>query len=271
MEVVTDTPEDRVPELDVTVAHQARVYDYWLGGKDNFAVDRDAADQAIRDFPGIVVGVKAQRAFLGRAVRYLAGPAGIRQFLDIGTGLPSANNVHEVAQAVAPESRVVYVDNDPMVLTYARALLASGPDGITDYLHADLRDTGIILQRAADILDFTKPIAILLIGILQLISDSDAPHAIVRRLLDAVPAGSWLALCHPTSDVVPEVVTMARNLSRRSVAPTTLRTHAEISRFFDDLELLPPGVVQLHRWEPGALAVDSGEQIPAYCGLARKA
>jgi S-adenosyl methyltransferase len=256
--------------IDTSVAHPARVYDYWLGGKDNFAADREAAEQAIRDYPAIVSGVRAQRAFLARAVRYLAGQAAIRQFLDIGTGLPSANNTHEVAQAIAPDSRVVYVDNDPMVLTFARALLASGPSGISAYLDADLRDTGTILERAADTLDFTQPVAILLIGIMQLIGDSDAPHAIVRGLMDAVPSGSWLALAHPASDVVPEVVTMAKNLSQRSVTPTTLRSHAEISRFFDGLELLPPGVVQLHRWNPGALAPDSGEQIPAYCGLARK-
>ena len=268
---VTGTPEDRTPVLDVKVAHQARVYDYWLGGKDNFAADRAAAEAAIRDFPAIVRGVKEQRAFLVRAVSYLAGPAGIRQFLDIGTGLPSANNTHEVAQAVASKSRVVYVDNDPIVLTYARALLASGRDGITDYLHADLRDTGTILDRAASTLDFTQPVAVLLIGILQLIGDSDEPHAIVRRLMEAVPAGSWLAVAHPANDVAPDLVTMAANLSQRSAAPTTLRTRAEISRFFDGLDLLAPGVVQLHRWEPETLAPDSGEQIPAYCGLGRKA
>jgi SAM-dependent methyltransferase len=256
--------------FDTTVAHQSRVYDYWLGGKDNFAADREAAEQAIRDFPAIVAGVKEQRAFLARAVRYLTGPGGIRQFLDIGTGLPSANNTHEVAQAIAPESRVVYVDNDPLVLTYARALLASGPHGTTAYLDADLRDTDGILEQAADTLDFTQPIGILLIGILQLIEDADAPQAIVRRLLDAVPPGSWLGIAHPARDVVPEVVTMARHLSQRSVTPTTLRTHAEIARFFDGLELLPPGVVQLHRWEPGAAAPETGQQVPAYCGLARK-
>jgi len=196
------------------------VYDYWLDGKDNFAADREAAEQAIRDFPAIVAGVKEQRAFLARAVRYLAGPAGIRQFLDIGTGLPSANNTHEVAQAAAPDSRVVYVDNDPLVLTYARALLASGPNGTTAYL-------------------------------------------------DAIPSGSWLALVHPASDVVPEVVTMARHLSQRSVIPTTLRTHAEVTRFFDGLELLPPGVVQLHHWSLEG-APEEGKLVPAYCGLARK-
>jgi hypothetical protein len=252
------------------VAHQARVYDYWLGGKDNYAADREAAEQAIRDFPAIVAGVKEQRAFLARAVRYLAGPAGIRQFLDIGTGLPSANNTHEVAQAAAPESRVVYVDNDPLVLTYARALLASGPHGTTAYLDADLRNTAAILGQAAQTLDFTQPVAILLIGILQLIEDADAPQAIIGQLLDAVPSGSWLAIAHPASDVVPEIVTMARHLSQRSVIPTTLRTHAEIADFFDGLELLPPGVVQLPRWAPGSAAPGPGETVPAYCGLARK-
>jgi hypothetical protein len=268
---VTDTPDDEKPALDVTIAHQARVYDYWLGGKDNFAVDREAGEQAMIDYPAIVTAVKAQRAFLGQAVRYLAGPAGIRQFLDIGTGLPSANNTHEVAQSVAPDSRIVYVDNDPMVLAYARALLASGPEGITAYLDADLRDTGAILEQAAATLDFSQPVAVLLIGILQLIGDADEPYAIVRRVVDAVPAGSWLALVHPANDVVPEVVTMARNLSQRSVTPTTLRSHAEVARFFDGLEMLPPGLVELGRWEPGMLASGSGEPIPAYCGLARKA
>jgi S-adenosyl methyltransferase len=254
------------------VAHQARVYDYWLGGKDNFAADRAAAEQAIRDFPAIVDGVKAQRAFLRRAVHYLAGEAGVRQFLDIGTGLPSADNTHQVAQAAAPGSRVVYVDNDPMVLTYARALLASGPQGVTDYLDADLRDTGIILGRAARTLDFSRPVAVLLIGILQLIGEEDAPDAIVRRLLDAVPAGSWLAVAHPCGDVVPDVVKMARNLSRSSVTPTTLRSHAEISGFFAGTELMdPPGVCQLHQWRPNELAPEDGRQIPAYCGLGRKA
>ncbi|HEU5389144.1 MAG TPA: SAM-dependent methyltransferase [Streptosporangiaceae bacterium] len=268
-EAATDPTARPAAPFDTTVAHQARVYDYWLGGKDNFAADREAAEQAIRDFPAIVAGVKEQRAFLARAVRYLAGPAGIRQFLDIGTGLPSANNTHEVAQAAAPESRVVYVDNDPLVLTYARALLASGPNGTTAYLDADLRDTASILEQAAGTLDFSQPVAILLIGVLQLIEDTDEPRAIIGRLLDAVPSGSWLALVHPASDVVPEVVTMARHLSQRSVIPTTLRTHAEVTRFFDGLELLPPGVVQLHHWRPEA-PPEEGKLVPAYCGLARK-
>jgi hypothetical protein len=268
---VTDTPEDQGSGLDVTVAHQARVYDYWLGGKDNFAVDREAGAQAISDYPAIVRGVKEQRAFLMRVVRYLAGDAGIRQFLDIGTGLPSANNTHEVAQSVAPECRVVYVDNDPMVLAFARALLASGEQGVTAYLDADLRDFGAILERAADTIDFTQPVAVLLIGILQLIGDADNPHVIVRRLMEAVPAGSWLVVAHPANDVAPELVTMAENLSRHSATPTTLRSQAAISRFFDGLDLLEPGLVQLHRWDPGTLAPDAEEPVPAYCGLGRKA
>jgi len=196
----TPGPPGPPPGLDTTVAHMARVYDYWLGGEDNFPGDRRAARAAIRDFPGIVEGVREQRAFLGRAVGYLAGPSGIRQFLDIGTGLPSANNTHEVAQAVTPEARVVYVDNDPLVLAHAQALLASGPDGVTAYLDADLRDTGAILRRAARILDFSRPVAILLIGILQLIPDEDEPYALVRQLVDAVPPGSWQVIAHPASE-----------------------------------------------------------------------
>jgi trans-aconitate methyltransferase len=275
--VTASVPEDeddselpRGRDFDSTVPSPARMWNYWVGGKDHFAADREAAEQAIRDFPGIVAGVRAQRAFLARAVGYLAGQAGIRQFLDIGTGLPSANNTHEVAQAVAPECRVVYVDNDPLVLAYARALLASGPRGTTAYLDADLRDTGAILGQAAQTLDFSQPTAVLLIGVLQLIGDQDEPHAIVRRLLDAVPPGSWLAVAHPASDVTADLVTMARRLSQRSVTPTTLRTRAEIAGFFDGLDLLPPGVVPLDRWEPGTLAAAAGEPVPAFCGLARK-
>ncbi len=269
-EALTNPTAVRAPWIDTTLAHQARVYDYWLGGRDNFPADREAAEQAMRDYPAIVAGVKAQRAVLARAVRVLAGQAGIRQFLDIGTGLPSANNTHEVARAVAPECRVVYVDNDPLVLAHARALLTSRPPDVTAYVDADLRDTGAVLGQAAVTLDFARPVAVMLIGILQLIEDADEPCAIVRRLLDAVPSGGWLAIAHPASDVVPQVVTMARNLSECSVTPTTLRSHTEISRFFGGLELLPPGVVQLHRWEPGALAAGSGEPIPAYCGVACK-
>jgi hypothetical protein len=264
-----DTPARA--DVDPTVAHQARIYDYWLGGKDNFAADRAAAKQAVAAYPPILRAVRAQRAFLARAVRYLAEQADVRQFLDIGTGLPTASNTHEVAQAAAPEARVVYVDNDPMVLAHARALLASAPQGMTAYLDADLRDPDKILAGAAEVLDFRRPVAVLLIGILQLISDSDDPHAIVTRLTGAVPSGSWLAVYHPASDIdQARVAEAVRRVNARSAGTTTLRSHAEIARFFDGLQLLEPGLVQVHRWQPGSAAPGHGDQIAAYAGLARK-
>jgi hypothetical protein len=257
--------------IDTTKAHPSRIYDYWLGGKDNFAVDREAAEQAIAAYPAILRGVRAQRAFLALAVRYLAEQAGIRQLLDIGTGLPTANSTHEVAQAAAPAARVVYVDNDPMVLAHARALLTSTPRGATTYLDADLREPDKILAGAADLLEFRQPVAVLLIGILQLIPDADDPHAIVARLVEAVPSGSWLAVYHPASDIDRQQVAEAvRRVNARSAGTTTLRTHAQIARFFDGLQLLEPGLVQVHRWRPGSAAPDDGEQIAAYAGLARK-
>ena len=259
------------PAIDTTVAHQARIYDYWLGGKDNFAVDRDAAEQAIAAYPAILRGVRAQRAFLARAVRYLVEQAGVRQFLDIGTGIPTANNTHEVAQAAAPAARVVYVDNDPMVLAHARALLTSSAEGATAYLDADLREPGKILAGAADLLDFRRPVAVMLVGILQLITDADDPYAIVARLLAAVPPGSWLAVYHPASDIDQQRVSEAvRRVNARSAGTTTLRAHQEIARFFDGLQMLEPGLVQVQRWQPGAAAPDDGEQIAAYAGLACK-
>ena len=257
--------------VDTTVAHQARIYDYWLGGKDNFAADREAADQAVAAYPPILRGVRAQRAFLARAVGYLAAEAGVRQFLDIGTGIPTANNPHEVAQAAAPGARVVYVDNDPMVLAHARALLTGVPHGSTAYLDADLREPGKILAGAAGLLDFGQPVAVLMIGILQLIPGADDPHAIVARLVEAVPPGSWLAVYHPASDIdQAQVAEAVRRVNARTAGTTTLRTHAEIIRFFDGLRLLEPGLVQVQRWRPGSAAPDDGLQIAAYAGLARK-
>ena len=257
--------------IDTTVAHQARIYDYWLGGKDNFEVDREAAEQAIAVYPAILRGVRAQRAFLARAVRYLAEEAGIRQFLDIGTGIPTANNTHEVAQEATADARVVYVDNDAMVLAHARALLTSVPENVTTYLDADLREPDEILARAARLLDFGQPVAVLLIGILQLIPDADDPHTIVARLVEAVPPGSWLAVYHPASDIDQDQVAEAvRRVNARTAGTTTLRTHAEIIRFFDGLRLLEPGLVQVQRWRPGSAAPDDGLQIAAYAGLARK-
>ena len=257
-------------ELDTSVPHIARVYDYWLGGKDNFAVDREAAEQVVAAYPGILRDVRAQRAFLANAVAYLAGVAGIGQFLDIGTGIPTANNTHEVAQGIEPECRVVYVDNDPMVLTHARALLA-GNTGPTAYVDADLRDTETVLAEAARVLDFREPVAVLLISVLHLIPDEDAPHAIVTRLMETVPAGSWLALSHPARDVHSQQVSEAASrFNQLAPEQATLRTRDQILRFFDGLELAEPGLVQVHRWRPGLAAPGHHQQAAGYCGLARK-
>src|ERR1700730_6935641 len=190
--------------FDISTAHQARMYDYVLGGKDNYAADRAAVEEWAKVDPGIVFTARANRAFLGRVVRYLAAEAGIRQFLDIGTGIPTAGNTHQVAQAIAPEARVVYVDYDPVVLAHARALLASHESGATEYIDADLRDTGTILEQAAQLLDITKPVAVTLLAIVHVIPDADDPHAIVARVMDAVPSGSYLAISHAGSDLFDE-------------------------------------------------------------------
>ena len=199
---MTDS-EEYVSRLDTGVAHTARTWNYWLGGKDNFAPDREVGEQILQFLPNMRITARADRAFLGRAVRYLAGEAGIRQFLDVGTGLPTADNTHEVAQAVAPESRIVYVDNDPLVLVHARALLTSTPQGVTDYVEADLHDPDKVLQEAARTLDFTQPVALTLLGVLNFVVDDDEAQAVINRLLDAVPAGSYLAIAHASNEVTP--------------------------------------------------------------------
>jgi len=256
--------------FDTSVAHIARVYDYWLGGKDNFAADRAAAEQAIAAYPDIVFSVRANRAFLARAVRYLAGEAGIRQFLDIGTGIPATSNTHEVAQSVAPESRVVYVDNDPVVLAHARALLTSGPHGVTSYLDADLRDTGRVLSAAAETLDFSQPVAVMLMAILQHIDDADDPWAIVATLLDAVPAGSYLALSHPASDIEAEAQgELARRLNRTMAEGVTLRDHAQVTRFFGGLEVVEPGLVRVPEWRPTS-GLEASSPAGLWGGVGRK-
>ena len=257
--------------VDTSAPHIARVYDYWLGGKDNFAVDREAAEQVMATFPDVLVSVRAQRAFLGRAVHYLVAEAGIRQFLDIGTGLPSVNNTHEVAQRAASRTRVVYVDNDPIVLLHARALLASNPEGATAYIDADLRDTGIILAQAAEVLDFGQPVAVMLLGVLHCVPDKDDPAAIVTRLMDAVPPGSYLTIAHPASDVATEqMATSMRDYNEHVAVPLTARSHAEVSAFFAGLDLVDPGVVQLHRWRAGPGDPGTGRDLANYGGVGRK-
>jgi hypothetical protein len=268
--VTRDQPGQR-PQVDASVASIARIYDYWLGGKDNFKADRDAAEQMIQQYPDIVAGVRKNRAFLGRAVHYLAAEAVIRQFLDIGTGLPSSNNTHEVAQRAAPEARIVYVDNDPIVLSHAQALLTSTPEGACAYVDADIRDTGKILKDAANLLDFSRPVAVCLIMILQFIPDDDDPVAIVRALVDAIPSGSYLAVAHPASDVDQHVGPALRQLSTRMGGTRAVpRSFQEVSRFFDGLEMVEPGLVQLHRWRPGTGLDDTGRDLAAYGAVARK-
>ena len=263
------TEEQPKVNVDTGVAHIARVYNFWLGGKDNFAADREAAELVISSYPTILASVRAQREFLGRAVNYLVGEAGIRQFLDVGTGLPTASNTHEVAQQVAPESRIVYVDNDPIVLAHARALLASDSEGATAYLEEDLRNTSEILAGAANTLDFSQPIAVMLIGGLHCIPDSDDPAGLVRRLLDAVPPGSYLVIAHPASDIhATQVGTAANRLNQVMADPVTMRSHAEVARFFDGLDLVQPGLVQLHRWR--SVPADPDLELANYGGVARK-
>jgi hypothetical protein len=259
---------DNLTKLDTTVAHSARLWNYLLGGKDNFAVDREAAEQVLAYMPELVQSARFNREFLGRAVRFLAGEAGIRQFLDIGTGLPTANNTHEVAQSTAPSSRIVYVDNDPMVLVHARALLTSSPEGATDYIDADLRDPERILGDAAQTLDFDQPVAVMLLGIVNFVVDDDDAHAIVRRLLSAVPAGSYLVISHPTMEVNPEAVQRAMDMWNSSgAAPICARSPQGIASFFDGLELLEPGVVTVSQWRPDG---NDTTTVSEFGGVGRK-
>jgi hypothetical protein len=266
-----------IPDIDVNVAHAARTYDYLLGGTDNFAVDREAIERGSAAHPGGVetarTNARAQRAFLGRAVRHLAGEVGVRQFLDIGTGIPNADNVHAVAQEVAPESRIVYVDNDPIVLAHAHTLLKSTAQGLTAYIDGDLRDPVNILGQAAATLDFTQPMGVMLVGILHTIRNEDDPCKIVATLLRAVPSNSYLVISHLASDIRAEEMAEVFKLFNQTMrAPYVLRSHAEVSRFFDGLEMLDPGVVPLNQWRPPETDTSTPDEadIPAYGAVARK-
>jgi len=252
----SNTPGSERPLASyANVAHVARVYDYLLGGKDNFAVDRGAAEQAIRINPDIVPTARANRAFLVRTTSYLAGQAGIRQFLDIGTGMPTNNNIHEVAQSIAPESRIVYVDHDPIVLTHARALLNSVPEGVTDYIEADLREPGKILAEAAQTLDFSRPVAIMLIAILHLVLDRDDPYDLVSRLVNAVVPGSYVVISHAASDIdTGAMISMANRLNELMAQQAVPRTHREVAAFFAGLDLLEPGLVRIPEWRPASVS-----------------
>jgi len=251
-------------EINTGIPQSARVYDYWLGGKDNFPADRALGDAIAEQVPTIRTMVRGQRAFLGRAVRWLAGEAGIRQFLDIGTGLPAADNTHEVAQRVAPESRIVYVDFDPLVLVHARALLTSSPEGVTDYVDADARDSDRVLGEARRTLDFSRPVGLIMSGILGHVPDDDEALAMVRAYLDALPSGSYfIALDGSRSE---QHVTAEKIWNEQANPPYLLRSHAEFARFFDGLELVEPGVVSAPAWRPETPA----ENLDVVCGVGRK-
>jgi SAM-dependent methyltransferase len=263
------------PGIDTSKPHSARMYDYFLNGKDNYAADRETAEKAIASWPAVRTAVRENRTFLGRAVRYLVAQEGIRQFLDVGTGLPSANNVHEVAQAAAPESRVVYVDNDPIVLLHAQVLLASTPQGRTAYIQADLREPGKILAspEVGQTLDLTKPVALMLVAILHFITDDNNPGQIVSSLMDALPPGSFLVASHVTPEHDPEGVGGLEAAYQAGGVPTRSRTAAEFREMaFRGLEMIDPGVVLVSEWRrPG----DSGPapapaEVSWYGGIGRK-
>lgn len=240
------------PDIDTGSAHSARIYDYIIGGEDHYPADREAGDAMVREWPALPVHMRANRDFMNRAVRYLAAEAGIRQFLDVGTGIPTSPNIHEIAQSVSPDSRVVYVDNDPLVLRLSRGLLNGTPEGRTSYIEADLRDPASILDapelRAT--LDPGEPVALLVIAIVHFMMDEDDAVGIVRRLLDPLPSGSHLAMSIGTAEFAPdEVGRVAREYAARGM-PMRLRTYAEAAEFFTGLELVEPGIVQVHKWHP---------------------
>jgi hypothetical protein len=276
--VTDETPNPHAGTgIDTTIPHSARVWNYWLGGKDNYAVDRETGDAVIAVYPQILVNARESRAFLGRVVRFLAGEAGIRQFLDIGTGLPTADNTHEVAQRIAPDARIVYVDNDPLVLAHARALLIGTPQGMTNYLHADIRDVAGLMSGAAEILDFTEPVAVLMLGVLGHVHDTDEARSLVTQILARVPSGSYVAI----SDAI---LTEERRKAEQTYADTDgvhyhAREPADIASLFNGLEWVEPGFASVSLWRPDTPPDDPAGDVrpitsrsPAdqYGGVARK-
>ncbi len=256
-------------KLDTSTPHSARLWNYWLGGKDNFQPDREAGDAIAGMLPSIVALAQEDRKFLRRSVRHMVGEGGIRQILDIGTGLPTANNTHEVAQAAAPDTKVVYVDNDPLVLVHARALLAGSPEGRTEYIEADLNDPATILRAAANTLDFTRPVALTLLGIVHFLRDDEAARAAIRMLVDAVPAGSYLVIAHGCDDInAADARRIVEFWNERGTPKIKYRSAAQIAGFFDGMRLLEPGVVPCNRWRPDAEAGDL--DVNQFAGVAVK-
>jgi O-methyltransferase involved in polyketide biosynthesis len=258
-----------LPRIDASVANTARAWNYMVGGKDNFEADREAARQLIAAAPVISVAAPASRAFLGRAVRYLV-TAGITQFLDVGTGLPTAGNTHEVAQSVEPRCRVVYVDNDPVVLVHARALLTSSPQGETSYIDADARDPETIIAQASHTLDFGEPVAVMMVDLLNFIEDDDTAASVVATLMAAVPSGSHLAIMHPANDLDPDLLEAERRWNKLAAQRVKLRSRQDMADLLAGLDLVEPGLVTVPEWRPEASEPAPGQLIPLYGVVARK-
>ncbi|HLN71269.1 MAG TPA: SAM-dependent methyltransferase [Streptosporangiaceae bacterium] len=259
-----------MPDFDTSVPHIARVYDYWLGGKDNFAADRAMGERTLQAYPNLVFSVRANRAFLARTVRFLVGTAGIRQFLDIGTGIPTANNTHQVAQHIAPETRIVYVDNDPVVLSHAQALLRSSPEGACAYIDADLRDPDAILAGAAKTLDFSQPVAVMLIAVMHFVGDDAEASTIMNRLMGGCVPGSYVALSHAASDIdADQMAEMVRRLNESTAEKTTLRDRAGVTRLFAGLDLVEPGVIRAAEWRPDT-DLEAASPAALWAGVARE-
>ncbi|WP_225827769.1 SAM-dependent methyltransferase [Streptomyces naphthomycinicus] len=264
-----DPPATGSARLNTSVAHNARVWNHWIGGKDNYEVDQRVGEHIAGMFPVIRAVARADRAFLGRAVRFLAAERGTRQFLDIGTGLPTVDNTHEMAQRIAPESRIVYVDNDPIVLVHARSLLTSSPEGVTDYIDADVRDPDTVVRRAAETLDLDRPVAVMMLGILNFVPDTDEARDIVRRIMASVPSGSHLVLTHPTYDAEAggEGNRAAMEYwNAHATPPITARSRAGIAAFLDGLDPVEPGLVPCSQWRAGPDAA----VVPQYGAVAVK-
>jgi hypothetical protein len=263
--------ESALSGIDTSVPQSPRVWNYWLGGKDNYEVDRAVGDHVLASTPQIVELARSSRAFLDRAVTFLASEAGVRQFLDIGTGLPTANNTHEVAQRAAPDAKIVYVDNDPIVLAHARALLLSTPEGATTYLDADLYDTKAVLEKASETLDFQQPIALILLNIIGHVADWDQAKSITAALVDALPSGSYLVESDGTNVIDPEALNTAARIYNEHANPQYhLRTPEMITELFAGLELLEPGVVSCPRWRTAETEVGQPVDVDQFGGVARK-
>ncbi|MGQ4385395.1 SAM-dependent methyltransferase [Streptomyces sp. SAS_270] len=264
------TEREAAPAIDTSRPHPARVYDWWLGGKDNYPIDEELARRILAVDGSVLRGARANRRFMHRAVRTVA-EAGIRQFLDIGTGIPTEPNLHQVAQDVAPECKVVYADNDPIVLRHAQALLQGSAEGRTDYVHADVRDPDTILRLAAESLDFAEPVALSLVALTHYLDDG--VHDLLRTYVDVLAPGSYLILSQVTPDLSPEAIEKAAENFRRSGTPFHPRSVTEFTRFFDGLELLGPGVIPVFGWRPEPVDVAAQLEgiVPVYAGVARKA